>query len=567
MRWKDLFIYTLREDPRDAEAASHKLLIRSGFIRKLSAGVYSYLPLGLRSLERISAVIREEMNRSGATELLMPALHPADLWKLTGRYEQLGEDKFSFKNRSDFEYVLGPTHEEIVTQLVADSIRSYKDLPVILYQIQGKFRDEARPRFGIVRSKEFLMKDAYSFDRDPAGLEKSYEKMRACYREIFKRTGIEVLEVSADPGVMGGNVSHEFMVRASFGEDRIASCPACGDIASLEIARFQIPPHPKEEPAPLESFETPDQTTIEDLTRAYGLRSGRLLKALIYVADSRAVMVLLRGDHEVNESKLRRALGARELALASAEVIEKVTGAPVGFSGPVGLTGVEILMDSSAAGGSNWVTGANAKDRHLRNVNAGRDFQSAREADVRTAAEGDACAKCGGKLKIETAMELGHIFKLGTRYSAPLKAQYLDEQGGKRDIVMGCYGIGVNRILAAAVEQFHDTKGIVWPKALAPFDIEILTLGGGEEITREAHALERLLEEAGFETLLDDRDERAGVKFNDADLIGIPLQIILSEKNLKEGKLEIKVRSTGASEKISGEAVLKRLREIFQSLP
>ncbi len=401
MRWKPAFIHTLREEPRDAEATSHKLMLRAGYVRKLSAGIYSYLPLGLRSLQRAMAIVREEMNRAGAEELVMPALHPAELWKATGRFDSLGDDKFAFKNRSGLEYVLGPTHEEVITQIAAESVQSYKDLPFTLYQIQGKFRDEARPRFGFIRSKEFLMKDAYRFDRVEAGLDASYERMREAYIRIFKRTGIDVLPVAADPGLMGGKVSHEFMVRVPFGEDVIVRCKKCAFTASREIARFKIEARAADAPKALERFPTPNLKSIEELAGSFKLKPEDLLKSLVYVADKKVVMVCLRGDHEVNEAKLKNLLKTSFLELAPPEIIEKVTGAPVGFSGPVGLRDAMIVLDESAKGRTNWVTGANKKGTHLKNVNEGRDFRAALTGDVRYATASDLCPECGSPVLLE----------------------------------------------------------------------------------------------------------------------------------------------------------------------
>jgi prolyl-tRNA synthetase len=543
-------------------------MLRAGFIKRLSAGIYTYLPLGMRSLERVIRILREEMSAAGAAELLMPALHPSDLWRSTGRYEALGEDKFAFKNRSGLEYVLAPTHEELITQIVAETVKSYKDLPLVLYQIQGKFRDEARPRFGVIRSKEFLMKDAYSFDRDEKGLDENYRRMHEAYVRLFQRTGLDVVPVSADPGLMGGKVSHEFMVRTPYGEDRIAECVKCGYLASLEVAEGISPVKAVDEQLKdIEKIRTPGITTIERLSESLKIDPKRFLKAIIYVSDGEPVMVCLRGDHEVNEAKLKRLLGAVHLELASAELIEKVTAAPVGFSGPVKVRGVRIVLDRSAEKGKSWVTGANEKDLHLKNVASGRDFKADVIDDIRYATAGDLCPKCSETFKVENAMEMGHIFKLGVRYSKALKAQYLDEKGEKNDIIMGCYGIGVNRILAAAIEQFNDEKGILWPKSIAPFDVQIITLGEvSGEIKKETDKLEKALKAAGLEVLVDDREERAGVKFNDADLIGIPVQAVVSGRNLKDKKIEVKVRKTGDAVKVPIDKGPEEIRKIYGAL-
>jgi len=568
VRWKQAFIHTLRDDPKDAEAPSHRLMMRAGFIRKVSAGVYAYLPLGFRSLNKASLIIQEEMNKAGATELVMPALHPAELWKATGRFEAIGEDLFSFKNRTETEYVLGPTHEEVITPLIAESVQSYKDLPITLYQIQVKFRDEARPRFGVIRSKEFLMKDGYSFDRDETGLDVSYQKMYDAYAKIFKRTGINFLIVSADSGHMGGKVSHEFMGRTPYGEDRVVICNSCDYVSSLEIARCPSKmAASKDEEKKLEEVVTPNVKTIDDLSKFFKADPRQFLKSIFYVADGKPVMVCLRGDHEINETKLKGALGVSELELATQEVVQESTKAPVGFLGPIGQKKIDIILDQGSAGGRNWVVGGNKEDVHLKNANLNRDFSVGNTCDIRYATKEDPCPKCGKETVIETTMELGHIFKLGTRYSQPLKAQYLDEDGKKKDIVMGCYGIGVGRILAAAIEQSHDDKGMVWPKNLAPFDIVILSFNEKSELIRkEAAQLEGELQSKGLDVLYDDRDERAGVKFNDADLIGIPLQVIVSDRNLKEKQLEVKIRKTGETQKISIQGAAEALQKIYNSL-
>lgn len=552
MRWIPSLIRTLRNTPKDAEATSHQLALRAGFIDQLASGVYSYLPLGLRVLHKIMNIIREEMNRAGGAEVLLPALHPAELWKKTGRYEALGEDKIAFKNRSGHEFVLGPTHEEVITQLAASRIKSFRDLPLLLYQIQTKFRDEARPRFGVIRTKEFIMKDAYSFDVDELGLDRIYCKMSEVYTTIFTRCGLTFQIVNADPGLMGGKMSQEFMVICPYGEDRVAKSE--GDyLASLDIAeradpKYKTPPPMSSAP---EAFDTPNLRTIEEIAQQFKIKPSQMIKTLIYIADGKPIAACVTGDSEVNESKLRRLVGGSSLRQADPREIQEATGAPVGFAGPVGLK-IPVYADWDLSGGAEWVTGANAKDKHLRNVNLGRDFTPVAMGDIRYVKEGDPAPDGQGKLHLITTMEIGHIFKLGTRYSAALGATFLDEKGERRPAMMGCYGIGVNRIFAAAIEQHHDERGIKWPRAIAPYHIHLLTVNHAVASVREAaEQIYAELSRRGLEVLYDDRDERAGVKFNDADLIGIPLQLIVGERNLKEGKVELKVRATGETRKVN----------------
>lgn len=548
MRWTQTLLPTLRDVPKDAEAASHKLALRAGLVRQLASGVYTYLPLGFRVLYKIMNIIREEMNRAGAEELLMPALHPADLWKKTGRYESLGDDKIAFKNRAGHEFVLGPTHEEVVTDLAAGCVKSFRDLPFTLYQIQTKFRDEARPRFGVIRTKEFIMKDAYSFDQDEAGLDKNYQKMADAYRKIFTRCGLTFQIVEADTGMMGGKMSQEFMVVCPYGEDRVARSSK-GYLASLEIAERAKPiascsAAPAELP---EVFDTPNLRTIDELKNRFKIDPSGMVKTLIYIADEKPVAVLVTGDSEVNEHKLRKLIGTKNLRQAENKEVEQATGAPVGFAGPVGLR-LPIYADWDLEGLSSFVCGANQKDTHLKNAVMGRDFTPSAVGDIRNVKEGDPAKDGSGPLTIATTMEIGHIFKLGTRYTEALSGHFLDEKGQRRTILMGCYGIGVNRILAAAIEEHHDDKGIRWPVAIAPYQFEIITLNQKEEkITLAAEALYKKLQDEGFEVFYDDRDERAGVKFKDADLIGIPLQIVLGERGLAEGKIEIKSRLDGTA--------------------
>lgn len=544
MRWTQTLIPTLREVPKEAEAASHRLMLKAGLIRKLGSGVYSYLPLGLEALQNIIRIIREEMNAAGAVELLMPALHPAELWRESGRYETLGADKIAFKNRAGQEFVLGPTHEEVITELAGAYLKSYQQLPKIFYQIQTKFRDEIRPRFGIIRTKEFIMKDAYSFDADQEGLNRSYETMYQAYLRIFKRLGLSVDPVPADPGVMGGDVSHEFMARSPYGEDRIAVCSGCGQISSRDIAPRAVPKvKPESSGKKMEPFDTPDLKTIDDLTSRFKLNPGQLVKTLIFIADEKPVAACVRGDREVHEGKLRRALNANTIRLARAEEIERLSGAPVGFTGPIGLKGVKIVADGDLSSMNDFVTGANRKDTHLKNVNFGRDFRADSIADICYAEEGDACPKCGKTISFVTALEVGHVFKLGARYTKPLGALYRAQDGKDQPMIMGCYGLGVNRILAALIEEHHDEKGIQWPAAVAPFLVHLITVNHSHAETRKtAEVIYSDCAKAGISVLFDDRDERAGVKFNDADLIGLPAQLVVSERNLAKNELELKLR-------------------------
>lgn len=551
MRWTETLIPTLREAPKDAEAGSHRWLLRSGFIRQLASGVYSFLPLGQRVLQKISAVIREEMFRAGADEVLLPALHPAELWRKTGRYDALGGDKISFQSRSGQEYVLGPTHEEVITDLVAGGIKSYQNLPLNLFQIQTKFRDELRPRFGIIRTKEFIMKDAYSFDRDEAGLDKSYQKMKGAYETIFSRLDLKFQIVSADPGLMGGKASQEFMVESRYGEDRVVSCEKCANLTSLDIAgRGEHRGGAKTVTSgkKVEVFDTPNLRTIEEIATYFQMPREKMVKTLIYMGDGKPLVALVTGESELNEAKLRRLAGVKLLRMATGEEIQKVTGAPLGFSGPVGLKGIPIFADWDVAVLANFVSGANQKDRHLKNVNLGRDFEPTQVGDLRFVREGDLCPQCQEALRIVTTMEIGHIFKLGTRYSEPLEASFIDESGKKCPCLMGCYGIGVSRVMAAIVEEHQDERGITWPNLVAPYAVHLITVNESDDLTRgEAEKLYRDLTARGVEVLYDNRNERAGVKFNDADLIGIPLQLILGERNLKNGLIDFKTRRDGKS--------------------
>lgn len=551
MKWTQTLIPTLKEDPSEAEVASHRLMIRSGMIRKLLAGAYSYLPLGTRVLNKVTNIIREEMDRAGAVEVYLPALQPVELLEKSGRLDVFGPDLIRFADRHGRTIALGPTHEEVITHIIRNEISSYRQLPLILYQIQMKFRDELRPRFGVLRSKEFLMKDAYSFEIDEEGLEKSYKAMYDAYCRIFDRCGLDYIPVEADTGAMGGDVSHEFMVPSEVGEDLLARCPS-GDY-SVNLERAEPAPLPAENAGnagkdgqqPMKSVSTPNVTTIEQVSKFLKTGPDRLVKTLIYRAGGRLVAVLVRGDHEVNETRLAKVLGQDGVGLADEESIVDITGAPIGFAGPVGLD-IEIIADQAVSVLSNCITGANKADTHLVNVAPGRDFKVSRVDNLRYVVEGDGCPRCGKELTISHGIEVGHVFKLGTKYSKALGAKFLDPSGKQMPIFMGCYGIGVNRIIAALIERSHDDGGIIWPPELAPYQVLVLPINVEDEGCRvAAERLHDELEGAGVETLLDDRELRAGVKFKDADLIGIPYRIVLGRRYQEAGEVEVQSRKGG----------------------
>jgi prolyl-tRNA synthetase len=552
MRYSQYFIPTVKETPSDAEVISHKLMLRAGMIRKLAAGIYNYLPLGLRSIRKVEQIVREEMNRAGAIEMLMPAVQPAELWKESGRWEFYGKELLRFKDRKDAEFCMGPTHEEVVTDLIRKEVRSYRQLPINLYQIQGKFRDEIRPRFGLMRGREFIMKDAYSFDVNEAGGDVSYAKMYKAYRRIFERCGLRFRAVEADTGSIGGTSSHEFMVLADSGEDAIVSCSACEYAANMEKAETkQKETSEHADPRPLEKVSTPGKKSIEDVAGFLDVSSTQVVKTLVLLADNEPVIALLRGDFDLNEIKLKNHLGCNELEMAGDEVVTKVTGAPTGFAGPVGLSmKVKIVADISVKGMRNFVTGANEGDMHLKNVNLGRDLHVAEFVDIRNVVIGDPCPRCeSGTLEIWRGIEVGHVFKLGMKYSKALHATYLDADGKEQTIFMGCYGIGIGRTVAACIEQNNDENGIIFPIPIAPFHCIVSALSAKDDTVKEAsEKIYEELMEAGVEVLLDDRDERPGFKFKDADLIGIPLRIVVGAKSLVEGKVELKERRSGAVE-------------------
>jgi len=566
MRWTQTFLPTLREDPVDAESTSHKLMIRAGLVRQLSAGVYSYLPLGTRALQKAAAIVREEMNRAGGIELLMPVLHPPELWQETGRFELFGDTLFKLKDRKGGTHVLGPTHEEVVVHLVRTDVKSYRQLPMTLYQIQTKFRDEPRPRFGIVRTREFLMKDAYSFDVDERGMNKSYQAMYDAYVRIFTRAGLDFLPVEADTGLIGGDVSHEFMAISPAGEDEVITCPKCRFAANKEKAecrRDSKIPADREtrELVPIEPVSTPGMKTIEEVSNFLQIRPWLLVKTIVFRTDFGFLAALVRGDHDVNPAKLQRVAKASLLEMASPEEIQKVTGGPIGFSGPVGLT-VPIYADLAIESIANFVTGANQKDTHLLNVNANRDFRPVAWAGLRFANPGDPCPRCGTPVDFTRGIEAGHVFKLGTKYSAKMNCQYLDQNGKLHPMVMGCYGIGVNRILASAVENHHDNAGIIWPKELAPYQVELVTLNPKGDLRLDEASLDLYgkLTAAGVEVLWDDRDLSPGVKFSDADLVGLPVRVVLGKKTVEGGTADVKVRNKPDLQTVRLEEVVEAVR-------
>ncbi len=563
MRYSQYFIPTVKEIPADAEVISHILMLRAGMIRKVAAGIYNYLPLGLRSIRKVEQIIREEMNRAGALELLMPVTTPAELWQESGRWEKYGKELLRFRDRKEAEFCMGPTHEETVTDIVRREVRSYRQLPLNLYQVQTKFRDEIRPRFGLMRGREFIMKDAYSFDVDGAAADISYEKMFNAYRRIFQRCGLNYRAVEADTGSIGGSSSHEFMVLADSGEDAIVSCSGCDYAANMEKAEAkQVVVTDGAEPLPLERVATPEKRSIQEVSAFLDAATSSVVKSLVFLADDKPVLALLRGDHELNEIKLKNVLGCETLELAPDAAVEKVTGAPVGFAGPVGLS-IRIVADQTVAGMKNFIVGGNDRDLHLKNANLGRDFSVELFADIRNVVPGDACPRCnGGVMEIWRGIEVGHVFKLGTKYSESLKATYLDAAGKEQVIFMGCYGIGVGRSVAACIEQNHDADGIIFPIPIAPFHCIISALNPKDEaVMAAAEQIYNELTAAGVETLLDDRDERPGSKFKDADLIGIPLRIVVGNKNLVNGNVELKQRRGGAVELLPIADAMAKVRQ------
>ncbi len=566
-----LLIPTLRNDPSEAEVISHKLMLRAGMIRKVAAGIYNYLPLGLRVIRKIEAIVREEMNRSGAQELLMPAVLPAELWKETKRWDFYGKELLRLKDRHDREFCFGPTHEEVITDLARNEIRSYRALPQIFYQIQTKFRDEIRPRFGLMRGREFIMKDAYSFDQSVEDARKTYDLMYETYTRIFNRCGLNFRAVEADTGAIGGSSSHEFSVLADSGEDCLVICQNCQYAANIEQAESRPVRENRSgenSEKPIEKVMTPGKKSVAEVAEFLNVPLQKIIKTLIYLADQKPVVVLLRGDFEVNEVKLKKVLKVQELILASAKVVEEITHAPSGFAGPIGLSFLQMVADESVENIENGVVGGNEKDIHYLHVKPGRDFKVESYQPLRKVVDGDLCPRCGGgTLHLTRGIEVGHVFMLGTKYSDSMSAKFLNQSGKEESFVMGCFGIGIGRTGAASIEQNHDEKGIIWPIQIAPFHVAVLPLNQkSAQVVETAGSLSLELEQNGFEVLIDDRSDRPGVKFNDADLTVIPFQVIVGEKGLNDGSVEVKIRKTGETQKILIGEVLSFLKDRRKTL-
>ncbi|MDO6355500.1 proline--tRNA ligase [Caloramator sp. CAR-1] len=564
MRLSNLFMPTLREVPAEAEIPSHQLMLRAALMRKLASGIYNYLPLGLRVLRKIEEIVREEMNREGAQEILCSALLPSELWKESGRWEVFGPEMFKLLDRNGREFCLGPTHEEIFTDIIRNEVKSYKDMPLNLYQIQTKYRDERRPRFGVMRCREFTMKDAYSFDTSWEGLDESFNKMYRAYCRIFDRCGLDYKAVEADTGAMGGTGSMEFMVKSDIGEAEVVYCTSCDYAANIEKApTFEVKVEAKEELKELQKVETPNVRTIEELVSFFNTTPQKFAKTLIYKADDKVVAVMVRGDRDVNETKVINHLKCINLELADAETVRKATGADIGFAGPIGIKVDELLIDYEVKYIENMIIGANETGYHMINANYGRDFEGT-VGDFRNIAIGDKCPKCGAEITINRGIEVGHIFKLGTKYSQAMGATFVDDKGEEKPIIMGCYGIGINRTMAAVIEQNHDEKGIIWPLSIAPFHVIVVPVVMKDELqVKVAEEIYNKLNEMGVETLIDDRDERAGVKFNDADLIGIPIRITVGKK-IKDGIVEFKLRNSSEVKEIKVEEVYDEVLKVFK---
>lgn len=558
-----MFMPTQREVPSEAEIISHQLMLRAGIMRKIASGIYAFLPLGYRTFRKVEKIVREEMDKAGAQELIMPAILPAEIYQESGRWDVFGPEMFRLKDRNNREFCLGPTHEEPFTETVRNEIHSYRGLPVTLYQIQHKYRDEKRPRFGVMRSREFVMKDAYSFDRDEKGLDISYQTMAKAYCAIFDRCNLDYIVVDADSGAMGGSGSQEYMVKSSVGEASIAFCNSCGYAANDEKAVCVADEGTiSVELLAIEKIHTPNSKTIDELMAFLGLAPQQFAKSLVYMADDRLVVAMVRGDREVNETKLTNLLGCMELNLATARDVEEVTGAVVGFAGPIGLLkNVDLIVDNEVSKMSNMVVGANITDYHFKNVNFTRDFTPTKIADIRTIVKDDACPICGAPVDVCRGIEVGHIFKLGTKYSKALGCNYLDEEGKENPMIMGCYGIGVNRTMAAIIEQNYDENGIIWPLAVAPYHAMVVpVMITDENQMAMAEDIYNKLLNAGVEVLIDDRDERPGVKFKDSELIGIPLRITVGRK-AKDGLVEFKERKGGAAVEMTPEEAIQRIIE------
>jgi prolyl-tRNA synthetase len=560
MRYSQVLIPTMKEVPSEAEVISHQLMLRAGFIKKLTSGIYTYLPYGLAAIRRVENIVREEMNRAGAQELSMPMVQPADLWKESGRYEKYGPELLRFKDRQERESCLGPTHEEVITDIARREMHSYRDLPVNLYQIQTKFRDEIRPRFGLMRGREFIMKDAYSFDVDDEAAEVSYRKMYDAYNRIFERCGLEFRCVEADSGAIGGSFSHEFMVLADTGEDTIAVCNECNWAANLEKAEVKMRDRPAGfEQREMVKVETPGKRKAQSVCEFLGIGPDQLVKTLVLLADGEPVAVLLRGDRELEEVKLKNYLGAADIRPADDKEIFDATGVPSGYLGPINSK-IRLLADQEVPAMVNLTVGANEKNYHLQNVNFGRDFEVTEVADFRQLTKDDPCPSCGSAIRLVEGIEVGHIFKLGTSYSESMNAYYQDRDGNERPLVMGCYGIGVSRVVAAAIEQNHDDNGIIFPVPLAPYQVTVLNLGLNDpEVSAAAERIYEQLSEAGIDTFIDDRDERPGIKFKDSDLLGFPFRITVGKRFKEKAMVEIRCRQDGTSEDIGIDDIVSHI--------
>ncbi len=563
MRWSQAFIPTLKETPAEAEILSHKLLLRAGLVRKLTGGLYTFLPLGLRALRKVERIVREEMNRTGALEVLMPALQPPEIWQQSGRYQTAQGVLFKARDHAKKEWVLGPTHEEVITTLVAGELSSYRQLPKNFYQIQTKFRDEIRPRFGLMRAKEFVMKDAYSFDTTDEAANLSYQKMYDAYARIFQRCGLKTMAVEADTGVMAGKFSHEFMVPAETGENEVAWCEQCHYAANVEKASSRVTPTETASGGNPEKFATPGVATIDDLTRApYNAAAARQIKTLVYIVDDKPVLILMRGDHQLNEAKLAGALGTVTFRPAEAEGIVAALKARPGSLGAVGVKDFPVYADETLRGAANMTTGANEDGFHLRQIDIERDITVKKWSDLRLTRVGEPCAKCGQPLRIQRAIEVGHVFKLGTKYSEAFNACFLDEVGQKHFAIMGCYGIGVTRTLQAVIEQCNDKDGIIWPLSVAPYTVCLtpLSVAPDSAVMKLAEKLYADLSARGVEVILDDRDERPGFKFKDSELIGFPIRVGIGEKSLTKGEVELKIRG-GVMTPVKVEEALEKVLE------
>ncbi|MEA2563352.1 MAG: prolyl-tRNA synthetase [Acidobacteriota bacterium] len=567
MRWSQYYLFTTREVPNDAEVISHQLMVRAGMIKKVAAGIYDYLPLGWRSLMKLMNIVRREMDAAGAIELMLPNIQPAELWQESGRWQRYGKELLRIKDRHDREFVFGPTEEEVITDMVRRDVKSYRQLPFNLYQIQTKFRDEIRPRFGLMRGREFLMKDAYSFGTSPESLDVTYESMRNAYCRVFEACHLDYSPVEADVGTIGGSASHEFMVVADTGESAVVRCPSCGYAANVERAETRgIATEKAEgrEPQELEEVATPGQKSIEEVSKFLGIEPRQLVKTLIYETEKGFVAVLIRGDREINEIKLTNHLDVQHLALASEDKVREVTKAPVGFAGPVGLSGLRIVADETVRNMTDFATGANKDDAHYTGVNWGRDADLSEFVDLLLVSGGDPCPRCEGTLELFRGIEVGHIFKLGTKYSEKLGCNFTDEDGQERPMIMGCYGLGIGRTVAAAIEQNHDADGIIWPRPLAPFEVLLAALNPDDgEVRRVAEQIYGQLLEKGIEVLYDDRDERPGVKFKDADLVGFPVRVVVGAKSLADGKVEVSLRRDRQKQLVPVVEAVSRVMELL----